>query len=73
VRGCAAFIGQSPDTATAKDIRRFQVHQRESGVQPPTINGSVSAPRNFFIVTLDRPNLSCVSSWPAFHANFRRC
>ncbi|MGA2494462.1 MAG: phage integrase N-terminal SAM-like domain-containing protein, partial [Roseiarcus sp.] len=35
VRGFAAFLGRPPDTATAEDIRRFQVHQRESGVQPP--------------------------------------
>ena len=34
------------------------MHQRESGVQPPTINGSVSALRFFFTVTLDRPDLS---------------
>jgi integrase/recombinase XerD len=58
VRGFAAFLGRSPDTATAEDIRRFQVHQRESGVQPPTINGSVSALRFFFTVTLDQPDLS---------------
>src|ERR1700756_5522308 len=54
----AAFLRQSPDKATAEDIRRFQVHQRESGVQPPTINCSVSALRFFFTVTLDRPDLS---------------
>jgi integrase/recombinase XerD len=58
VRGFTAFLGRSPDTARAEDIRRFQVHQRESGVQPPTINGSVSALRFFFTVTLDRPDLS---------------
>jgi site-specific recombinase XerD len=58
VRSFAAFLGRSPDTATAEDIRRFQVHQRESGVQPPTINCSVSALRFFFTVTLDRPDLS---------------
>jgi integrase/recombinase XerD len=58
VRGFAAFLGRSPDTATAEDIRRFQVHQRDSGVQPPTINSSVSALRFFFTVTLDRPDLS---------------
>ena len=34
VRSFAAFLRQPPDTATAEDIRRFQVHQRESGVQP---------------------------------------
>jgi len=58
VRSFAAFLGRLPDTATAEDIRRFQVHQRESGVQPPTINCSVSALRFFFTVTLDRPDLS---------------
>jgi site-specific recombinase XerD len=58
VRSFAAFLARSPDTATAEDIRRFQVHQRESGVQPPTINSSVSALRFFFTVTLDRPDLS---------------
>jgi integrase/recombinase XerD len=58
VRSFASFLGRSPDTATAEDIRRFQVHQAESGVQPPTINCSVSALRFFFTVTLNRPDLS---------------
>jgi integrase/recombinase XerD len=58
VRSFAAFLGRPPDTATAEDVRRFQVYQRESGVQPPTINCSVSALRFFFTVTLDRPDLS---------------
>ncbi|MES0129337.1 phage integrase N-terminal SAM-like domain-containing protein [Mesorhizobium sp. M0029] len=34
VRRFAAFLGRSPDTATAADIRRFQLHQHESGVGP---------------------------------------
>jgi len=58
VRSFAAFLRRPPDTATAEDIRRFQVYQAESGVQPPTINCSVSALRFFFTVTLDRPDLS---------------
>jgi integrase/recombinase XerD len=58
VRSFAAFLGRSPDTATAVDVRRFQVHQAETGVQPPTVNGSVSALRFLFTVTLDRPDLS---------------
>ena len=58
VRSFAAFLGRSPDTATAEDVRRFQVHQAESGVQPPTFNCSVSALRFLFTVTLDRPDLS---------------
>ncbi len=58
VSGFAAFLGRAPDMATAEDIRRFQVHQVESGAQPPTVNASVSALRFLFNVTLDRPDLS---------------
>ena len=58
VRSFAAFLQRSPDTATAEDVRRFQVHQAESGVQPPSVNCSVSALRFLFTVTLDRPDLS---------------
>ena len=57
VRSFAVFLRRSPDAATVEDVRRFQVHQAESGMQPPTINSSVSALR-FFTVTLDRPDLS---------------
>ena len=58
VRSFAAFIGRSPDTATAEELRLFQLHQAESGLQPPSINSSVSALRFFFTVTLDRPDLA---------------
>ena len=58
VRSFAAFLRRPPDTATAEDIRRFQVHQAENGVQPQSINCSVSALRFLFTVTLDRPDLS---------------
>ena len=58
VKRFAAFIGRSPDTATAEDLRGFQVHQTQAGMQPPGINSSVSALRFFFTVTLDRPDLS---------------
>jgi integrase/recombinase XerD len=58
VRSFAAFIGRSPDTATAEDLRLFQLHQTQSGMQPPSINSTVSALRFFFTVTLDRPDLS---------------
>jgi len=58
VRSFAAFLKRPPDKATPEDIRRFQVHQAESGVQPQSINCSVSALRFFFTVTLNRPDLS---------------
>src|SRR3954463_11302404 len=58
VRSFAAFLRRPPDTATPEDISRFQVFQAGSGMQPPTINCSVSALRFLFTVTLDRPDLS---------------
>jgi site-specific recombinase XerD len=54
----AAFLGRSPDTATAEDLRRFQLHQSEAGVGTPMLNGAVSALRFFFTTTLDRPDLA---------------
>src|SRR2546429_9399395 len=55
VKKLAAFLGRSPDTATAEDLRAFQLHLTASGVQPPTINTTVTVLRFFFRVTLDRP------------------
>ena len=52
------FLGRSPDTATAEDVRRFQVHLTENNVQPPTLNSSASALRFFFGTTLDRAELA---------------
>jgi integrase/recombinase XerD len=54
----ATFMGRSPDTATAEDLRRFQVEQHEAGVPVPTMNSIVSALRFFFTQTLDRPDLA---------------
>jgi hypothetical protein len=39
----ATFLGRSPDTATADDLRRFQIEQQEDGVPVPTMNSIVSA------------------------------
>lgn len=54
----AAFLGRSPDMATAEDIRQFQLEQRECGVPVPTMNSIVSALRFFFTHTIDRPDLA---------------
>ena len=58
VRTFTAFLGRPPDTATAEDLRRFQLHQMQTGVRPPTVNGSVAALRFFLTVTLDRPEMA---------------
>ena len=54
----ATFLGRSPNTATAEDLRRFQVEQQETGVPVPTMNTIASALRFFFTHTLDRPDLA---------------
>ncbi|WP_414476492.1 tyrosine-type recombinase/integrase [Microvirga sp. M2] len=46
------------DGVPYKDLRRFQVHQTQAGLQPPGINSTVAALRFFFTVTLDRPDLA---------------
>ena len=57
VRSFAAFIRRSPDTATEEDVCRFQLHLRQSGMQPSSMNTAVSALRFLFTVTLQRPDL----------------
>ncbi len=54
----ATWLGRSPHTATAEDIRRFQIEQQEAGVPAPTMNSIVAALRFFFTHTLDRPGLA---------------
>ena len=54
----ATFLGRSPDTATADDVRRFQIEQRDAGVPTPTMNSIVSALRFFLTHTIDRPDLA---------------
>ena len=54
----ATFLGRSPATATADDVRQFQIEQRDAGVPTPTMNSIVSALRFFFTYTIDRPDLA---------------
>jgi integrase/recombinase XerD len=58
VEALARFLGRSPDTATADDVRRFQASQIEVGAQPPKMNTQASALRFFFTVTLGRVDLA---------------
>ena len=60
IRSCkrfAAFLKRSPDTATAEDIRRFQLHLSETGVSICNRNGIMSGLRFLFRVTLRRLDL----------------
>ena len=58
VKNFTIFLGRSPDAAEGEDLRKFQLHQREQGVQPPTMNGAVAALRFFFTTTCNRPEMA---------------
>jgi site-specific recombinase XerD len=57
IKDFAAFLGRSPDTASAEDVRRFQLHLAESGAHTPILNHTVSALRFFFRITLRRHDI----------------
>jgi site-specific recombinase XerD len=54
VKRFTAFLGRSPDQATAEDLRRFQLHMRSEGASATTMNMAVSALRFLFGVTFGR-------------------
>ena len=53
----AKYLGHSPQTATAEDLRRFQLHLVEAGVSPITLNATLTAVKFLFQITLDRPQV----------------
>ena len=61
IRGCkrfAAFLKRSPETATAEDIRRFQLHLAETGLSICTRNQIMTGLRFLMRVTLRRLDLA---------------
>ena len=49
------FLGRSPDTAEAEDLRRYQLHLVEQGGSSTSLNATITGLKFFFEVTLDRP------------------
>jgi integrase/recombinase XerD len=61
IRSCkqfAAFLKRSPDTATAEDIRRFQLHLSETGASICNRNRTMTGLRFLFRITLRRLDLA---------------
>src|SRR2546426_9228850 len=56
--GFAAFLKRSPETATAEDIRRFQLHLSETGASICNRNRIMTGLRFLFRVTLRRLDLA---------------
>lgn len=51
------FLGRSPDTADAEDLRRYQLYLVDQGTSSTTLNAKLTALKFFFAVTLDRPEV----------------
>jgi integrase/recombinase XerD len=65
VRNFSRFLGHPPDTATAEDLRHYQLHMVESGTSSITLNATITALRFFFKTTLDRSEtLTKISTVP---------
>src|SRR6266852_9679879 len=61
IRGCklfAAFLKRSPDTTTTEDIRLFQLHLAETGMNICNRNRIMTGLRFLFLVTLRRLDLA---------------
>ena len=57
VKNFAVFLGRSPDTATREDVRSYLLHLASSGMGAGTVNGTGSALRFLFEITLDHPEI----------------
>jgi integrase/recombinase XerD len=57
VRHFTGWLHRSPDTASAEDLRRYQLHCVDRGVSPITLNATITGLKFFFEVTMNRPEL----------------
>ena len=62
VRKLAEFLGRSPDTATAEDLRLFQLHLVDQGTSPITLNATLTGLKFFFGITLGRGEVMAKTS-----------
>ncbi len=54
VHGLAAYLHRSPDTATAEELRLYQLYLVEHGMSAVTLNTRITALRFFFDITAGR-------------------
>ena len=57
VKKLADYLGHSPHTATAEDLRQFQLYLTNKGTSRITINATITGLRFFFDVTVDNKNI----------------
>ncbi|MDD4979463.1 MAG: site-specific integrase [Gallionella sp.] len=57
VRQLAAYLKRSPDTATAEELRSYQLYLIDHGTSAVSINNALSGLKFLYEQTLDRPEL----------------
>ena len=55
VKNFTRFIKRSPDTASAEDLRQYQLHLVEQGISSGNLNATITGLKFFFETTLERP------------------
>jgi site-specific recombinase XerD len=58
VKEFTRYLRRSPDTATAEDLRRYQLHLVEQGISSGNLNAKISGLKFFFENTLDRAQVT---------------
>ena len=54
VKKLSSYLGHSPATASAEELRRFQLHLVDKGISSITLNATITALRFLFETTLNR-------------------
>ncbi|VAW79670.1 Site-specific tyrosine recombinase [hydrothermal vent metagenome] len=57
VKNLTRFLGQPPDTASAEDLRRYQLYLVEQGTASGNLNAIITGLRFFFETTLEHPEI----------------
>jgi site-specific recombinase XerD len=66
VRQFSAWLNRSPATATAEDLRNYQLHLVDRGTSAISINTAITGLKFFFYITVDRPEV--VAKMQSIHA-----
>ena len=52
VRNFASYLHRSPDTATAEDLRNYQLYLIDQGISPASLNVAITGLKFFFDITV---------------------
>ena len=55
VKNFTRFLKRAPDTASAEDLRQYQLHLVEQGISSGHLNATITGLKFFFETTLERP------------------